>query len=327
MGVGLGTPDRTAATAPSGPAPGSRAERARWRSRLTRLDVKASPYLYIAPFYLVFAAFGLFPLGYTLWVSLHDWELIGDRSFIGLGNYAKLFGDPYFWNSALNTVGMFVIATVPQLVLALILANTLNRWLRMPTFFRMGVLLPMITSVAAVAIVFSHLYGRDFGMVNWLLGLVGIENVDWQGTKWASWIAISTMVDWRWTGYNTLIYLAAMQAIPRDLYEAAAIDGASRRRQLWQITVPMLRPTIIFTVIISTIGGLQLFTEPLMFDAGDVSGGNLRQFQTLTMYMFENAFRDFEYGYGSAVAWMIFCLILIFSVVNFLITRRISGTK
>ncbi|MQA84415.1 MAG: ABC transporter permease subunit [Streptosporangiales bacterium] len=327
MGVDL-RPTRQRPRPAATTRPAGATERARWRSRIDRLDVKASPYLYIAPFYLVFAVFGLFPLGYTLWVSLHDWELIGKGPFIGLANYAQLLGDPYFWNSILNTIGIFVVATVPQLVLALMLANALNRWLRLPTFFRMGVLLPMVTSVAAVAIVFGQLYARDFGMINWLLGLVGAENVDWRGSKWASWIAISTMVDWRWTGYNTLIYLAAMQAIPRDLYEAAAIDGASRRRQLWQITVPMIRPTIIFTVIISTIGGLQLFTEPVLFErSGHMAGGTLRQFQTVTMFMFENAFRDHDYGYGAAIAWMIFCLILIASLVNFLIIRRLGGTK
>jgi cellobiose transport system permease protein len=164
-------------------------------------------------------------------------------------------------------------------------------------------------------------------MVNWLLSMVGVDGVDWQAHKWSSWIAISTMVDWRWTGYNALIYLAAMQAIPADLYEAAAIDGASRRRQFWTITVPLLRPTIIFTVIISTIGGMQLFVEPLLFGSGQFYGGSLGQFQTVTLYMFENAFRRNDYGYGATIAWMLFLLILICSILNFLIVRRLSSTK
>jgi cellobiose transport system permease protein len=295
--------------------------------RLARLDITVSPYLYIAPFFVLFAIFGLFPLGYTFWVSLHEWELIGDQSFIGLENYSRLLGDVAFWNSVVNTVGMFVLSTVPQLLLALLLANALNRRLRARTLLRMGVLVPLVTSVAAVTIVFSQLYGRDAGMINWLLSLVGVERIDFHAQRWTSWLAISTMVDWRWTGYNALIYLAAMQSIPRDLYEAAAIDGASQRRQFWRITVPLLRPAIIFTAIISTIGGLQLFTEPVMFDYGDIGGGTLGQYQTLTMYMFENAFRDFRYGYASAVAWTLFLLILVFSLINFLITRRISGTR
>lgn len=295
--------------------------------RLTWLDLKASPYAFVAPFFVLFAVFGLFPLLYTFWVSLHDWELVGDREFTGLDNYRLIMQDSQFWNSVFNTIGIFVIATVPQLLLALLLANALNRRLRGGLLYRLGVLAPLVTSTLAVAIVFTQLFGRDFGMVNWLLGTVGIEAIDWQAYKWSSWIAIATMVDWRWTGYNALIYLAAMQAIPNDLYEAAAIDGASRRRQFWTVTVPLLRPTIIFTVIISTIGGLQLFVEPLLFGSGQFYGGSLGQFQTVTLYMFENAFRRNDYGYGATIAWMLFLLILVCSILNFLIIRRISSTK
>ncbi len=300
-------------------------ERSRWRAWLARLDLKVSPYLYISPFYLLFLLFGLFPLVYTFWVSLNHWEIIGSHNYIGLKNYENLLTDDQFWNAVGNTMAMFVIATVPQLLLALLLANALNRRLRVPTLFRMGVLLPLVTSVAAVAIVFTQLYGRDYGMVNWILHFFGVHKIEWQANKWSAWIAISTMVDWRWTGYNALIFLAGMQAIPRDLYEAAAIDGATRRQQFWRITVPLLRPTMVFVTIISTIGGLQLFTEPVLFNFGYMNGGSLRQSQTVTMYMYENAFERFQYGYGSAVAWMIFLMILIFSLVNFLIIRRLAG--
>jgi len=293
-------------------------------SFLSRVDAKGSPYLFVAPFFVVFAVFGLFPLIYTAWVSLHKWDAGGDAGFVGLANYGELFGDPDFWNAVGNTVGMLVLATVPQLLLALILASLLNQRLRGLLLLRMGVLLPIVTSVAAVGIVFSQIFDRDAGMVNGLLGLVGVTPVDWRADKWSSWIAISTMVNWRWIGYNSLIYLAAMQSIPRDLYEAATVDGASKVRQFWSITVPMIRPALIFTVIVSTIAGMQLFTEPLIFGQGTfaISGGSLRQFQTVSMYMFEKAFRDFDYGYGSAVAWMIFLLITILAVINFLITRR-----
>ncbi|MEQ4725802.1 sugar ABC transporter permease [Nonomuraea sp. B19D2] len=290
----------------------------------SRLDLVGSPYLFVAPFFVIFAVFGLFPLLYTAWVSLHDWDLAGDGGFVGLANYADLFADPDFWNAVVNTLGMFVLATVPQLLLALVVASLLNQRLRALTFFRMGVLAPIVTSVAAVGIVFSQIFDRDAGMANGLLALLGVDPVDWRADKWSSWLAISVMVDWRWTGYNALIFLAAMQSVPRDVYEAAAIDGASRARQFWGITVPLIRPAILFAVIISTIGGMQLFTEPLIFGQGGyaISGGSLRQFQTVAMYMFEKAFRDFDYGYGSAVAWMIFLLIVVFALVNFLVTRR-----
>ena len=327
MGLELRPPPAPSRRATAPPAqPEGTPQGSWWRARRSWLDIKASPYLYIAPFFLLFAIFGLFPIGYTFWVSLHDWELIGGREFIGLHNYSKLLHDDDFFNSVINTFGMFVIATVPQLLAALGLASLLNQWLRARTFFRMGVLVPMVTSVAAVAIVFSQLYGRDYGMVNWLLSFVGVDKIEWQADKWSSWVAISTMVDWRWTGYNTLIYLAAMQAIPRDLYEAAAIDGASRGKQFLRITVPLLRPTIIFTSIIATIGGLQLFTEPLLFGSGQMGGGSLGQFQTMTMYMFENAFRNYKYGYGAAIAWVLFVIIILASLVNFLFIRRLRST-
>ncbi|MFC0532243.1 carbohydrate ABC transporter permease [Phytohabitans kaempferiae] len=301
------------------------------RVRLSRLDVKYSPYLYIAPFFLLFAVFGVYPLAYTLWVSLHEWDLLAqDHPFVGLANYSALMSDSDFWNSVYNTLGIFVLSTVPQLLLALWLANLLNRQLRARTFFRMGVLIPNITSTAAVAIVFGQLFSRDFGLINWGLGLVGIGPIDWNASKLGSWIAISTMVDWRWTGYNALIFLAAMQAIPRDLYESAAIDGARAARQFWSITVPLLRPTIIFCVIISTIGGLQLFTEPLLFNSGTnpIRGGPLRESQTMTMYMFENAFApNYNFGYGAAVAWMLFALIVVVAIINVLIIRRAARSS
>jgi cellobiose transport system permease protein len=302
------------------PAPARR----RVRLLLSRLDTAWSPYLFIAPFFVLFVIFGLFPLGYTAWVSLHDWDLGGMVGFVGLHNYVELFDDPDFWNATVNTIGILVLATGPQLFLALVVASLLNQKLRGRLLLRMGVLLPTVTSVAAVGIVFSQIFDRDAGMINGLLGLLGVDPVDWRADKWSSWIAISTMINWRWLGYNSLIYLAAMQTVPRELYESATVDGASRVRQFWSITVPMIRPAIIFTVVISTIGGMQLFTEPLIFGQGpfSISGGSLRQFQTLSMYMFEKAFRDFNLGYGSAVAWMIFLLITVLALINFLIVRR-----
>jgi cellobiose transport system permease protein len=293
--------------------------------------MKVSPYLFISPFYIVFLIFGGFPLVYTIWVSLHEWGLAsGTRKYVGLENYRYLLGDSDFWTATVNTVGMFVISTVPQLLLALLIANTLNRRMRGSTFFRIGVIIPLATSTVAVAIVFTQLFDPEYGLINWALDLVGISPIDWQTSRGWSWAAIASMVNWRWTGYNALIYLAAMQAIPRDLYEAAAIDGASRIRQFWRITVPMLKPTIIFTVIISTIGGLQLFTEPVLFGTGTpnrMDGGSVHQFQTITMYMFDNAFTDDRYGYAATVAWALFVLIIIFSLVNFLFVRRTGGAK
>jgi cellobiose transport system permease protein len=300
--------------------------------RLRRVDNAVSPYLYIAPFFILFAIFGLFPLGYTAWVSLTDRNLLDpDTTFIGLDNYSELLHDSYFWNAVENTLGIWVISTIPQLLLALVIAHVLNRSLRVRTFFRMGILLPQVTSLVAVALIFSQLFGFRYGLVNYLLNQVGIENVNWEAGRISSWVALSTMVTWRWVGYNALLYLAAMQSIPYDLYEAAAVDGARSRRQFFHITIPMLRPVIIFTVIISTIGGLQLFTEPYLFQPikGSATGGSGRQYQTVAMYLYEKAFgsTQFDFGYAAAIAWCMFLLIAVIACINFMIVRRIRSAE
>ncbi|MFI6228321.1 carbohydrate ABC transporter permease [Micromonospora echinospora] len=309
------------------PAP---AERGRLNA-LSRLDLTYSPYLYVLPFFVIFAVFSAYPIGYTVWIALTDRSpLNATISFVGLDNFVELFtNDPQFWNAVYNTFGMFILSTVPQLLIALMLANALNRRLPAQTFFRMAIAMPIITSTAVVALIFSMIYAREFGLVNWALDLVGIDPIDWRANRYASWFAISTMVDWRWIGYNALIYLAAMQSISKDMYEAASLDGASRRRQFWSITIPQLRPTIIFTLIISTIGGLQLFTEPLLFTsgAGGISGGSEGQFQTITMYLLDVMNTRFRWGYAGAVALVLFLLIALMSVVNYLLARRISSDK
>jgi cellobiose transport system permease protein len=306
--------------------------RATVRRRLRRLDVKASPYAYVAPFFVIFIAFGLFPLAYTAYVSLTDRNLLNPVThFVGLHNYGQLLHDSYFWNAVENTLGIWVISTIPQLVLALAIAHLLNTKLHARTLFRMSVILPQVTSLVAVALIFSQLFGHDYGLVNYVLGLFGIHHVYWEAGRLSSWVALSLMVTWRWTGYNALIYLAAMQAIPDDLYEAAAIDGARPFRQFLHVTVPMLRPTIIFTVIVSTIGGLQLFTEPYLFQPlkQGATGGSDRQYQTVAMYLYEKAFAstEFKFGYASAVAWCLFLLIAVISTINFLVVRRIRSAE
>ncbi|WP_328596620.1 sugar ABC transporter permease [Aeromicrobium yanjiei] len=300
----------------------------RLRDRLTKAEAKVAPYAFVSPFFIVFAIFGLFPLLYTLWVSLHDWSLLaGDQGFVGLANYRELMQDSDFWRALTNTIGIFVVATIPQLILATVLAQVLNGKLRARTFWRMGVLLPNVTSVAAVGIIFGLIFARDYGIVNWALGHVGVEPINWRGERWSSWLAISVMVDWRWTGYNALILLASLQAVPKELYEAARIDGASAWRQFWSITVPMLRPTIIFVSIVATIGGIQLFTEPLLFGSGvnAIAGGSTGQFQTVAMYLVQQAFTGQRFGYASTVAWVLFILVAVFAVINVALLRRIKS--
>jgi cellobiose transport system permease protein len=299
------------------------------RQRLSLADVRWSPYLYIAPFFVIFGVVGLFPLLWTAYLSLFDRGLLdADGMFVGLGNYTELFRDSQFWNALFNTLSIFVLSSGPQIVVAVLLAALLNTRLRAPTGWRVGVLLPYVVSLVAVGLIFGNLFGHNYGLVNGLLEAIGMDRIDWQTNWFASHLAIATMVNWRWTGYNALIVLAAMKAIPKEIFEAAMIDGASAARRFFSVTLPLLRPTLIFVVVTSTIGGLQIFTEPKLFDAmpGSNNGGPSNQFQTITLYMYQTAFETQKLGYASAIAWVLFLVIIIFAVLNFLLTRRISAS-
>jgi cellobiose transport system permease protein len=299
------------------------------RAKLSKLDVKYSPYLYVAPFFIVFGIVGLFPLLYTGYVSLFDWELIEDSpDFIGLENYATLMSDAQFWKVLVNTLSIFLLSTIPQIIIAVLIAAMLNTRLRAPTVWRVSVLLPYVASLVALGIIFSNLFGPQFGLINSILETLGFDPIQWQADRFSSHVAIAVMVNWRWTGYNALIVLAAMQAIPKDLHEAAVVDGASPVRRFFSITLPLLRPTLIFVVVTSTIGGLQIFTEPKLFSEmpGSNNGGATNQFQTVTLYMYDSAFGQQDFGYASAIAWVLFVIIIVIALINFLLTRRLAGT-
>ncbi len=309
-----------------GRPPGRRApRRVGFSQRLGRWDVKLSPYLYISPFFVLFAVTGLFPLVYTAFVSVHQWNLLGGQGdFVGLQNYADVLDQPVFWRSLVNTVSIFVLSSVPQVLLAITIAALLDQNLRAATFWRMGVLVPYIVAPVAVSMIFGRMFADQYGFVNALLGIVGIDPVGWHSDRFASHLAIATIVNYRWTGYNALIFLAAMQAVPRELYEAAVIDGAGRVRQFFSVTVPQIRATIIFVVITSTIGGLQIFDEVRMYDAAGL-GGPSKNWMTTVLYLYDVAWGNQKnFGRAAAVAWILFVLIIGIGMINFLLTRRIS---
>jgi cellobiose transport system permease protein len=297
-----------------------------FRHRLNSLDVKASPYLYIAPFFVLFAVVGLFPLVYTFVVSLFDWHLLkGQGEFVGFRNFAEVLSDRFFWNSLANTLSIFLLSSVPQLTVAVLIAAVLDQNLRARTFWRMSVLLPYVVTPVAVAMIFTNMFGEQYGLINNILGSFGIEPILWKNERLPSHIAIATMVNWRWTGYNALILLAAMQAVPRDLYESAALDGAGPVRRFLSITLPSIRPTMVFVIITATIGGLQIFTEPRLFDPV-AAGGTGRQFQTTVLYLWEMAFQRQNFGKAATIAWLLFLIIILFGLANYLITRRIASS-
>lgn len=297
------------------------------RQRLSRIDVKASPYLYISPFFVLFFVVGLYPLLYTAWVSVHQWHLIGGQGpFVGLTNFTDVLTQPRFYTALRNTFSIFVLSSVPQVVAAILIAYALDTNLRAKTFWRMGVLLPYVVAPVAVSLIFTKIFADQSGLINAILEGLGASPVGWHASPFAAHVAIATMVNFRWTGYNALIFLAAMQAIPRDIYEAAVVDGANRWRTFFSVTVPMLRPTIIFVVITSTIGGLQIFDEPRMFDTLG-QGGPDRQWMTLTMYIYELGWgTQKNFGRAAAVSWVLFLIIIAVGLINFLVTRRIASS-
>ena len=233
------------------------------RERRSAWDVKIAPYAFISPFFILFAAIGVFPLLYTAWVSLNNWSLLGgNQGFAGLQNYVDVLRRPEFWTAFLNTISIFLLSVIPQLIFATIIAVGLSTNLRGKTFWRMGVLLPYVVAPVAVAIIFGNLFSDQFGLINDALRFVGLPAVAWHVNSLASHVAIATMVNFRWTGYNALIVLAAIQAVPAELYDAGAIDGARKVRTFFSITLPQIRPTMIFVIVTASIGGLQIFDEP-----------------------------------------------------------------
>lgn len=298
-----------------------------FNQKLGRWDIKFSPYLYISPFFVLFAIVGLFPLLYTGWVSLHAWDLIGGQGkFVGGDNFLWVLQQQKFWIALRNTFSIFLLSSVPQIIFALLVAAVLDSNLRGKTFWRMGVLLPYIVMPVAVSLIFSNLYGDRYGLVNALLGHIGIPAIQWHSNAMASQFAIATMVNFRWTGYNALILLAGMQAIPRDYYEAATIDGAGIFRRFFSITIPQLRPTLIFVIITATIGGLQIFDEPRLFDQNGTGGAN-SQWLTLTIYLYNLGWGQLNFGRASAVAWLLFLVIVLIGLINLTITRRIASNE
>lgn len=291
--------------------------------RLSRWDLKVSPYLYISPFFIVFVVVGMFPIAFTAVISFMDWDLVRNSGkFVGFDQYVWILGQPQFWTALRNTFSIFLLSSVPQLIAAVFIAAMLDRNIRQKTFWRMGVLVPFVMAPVAVALIFSNMFGDNHGLVNNVLTDIGLPAIQWHKDAFWSHVAISTMVNFRWTGYNTLILLAAMQAVPRDYYEAATVDGAGAFRQFRSITLPSLKPTLIFVIITSTIGGLQIFDEPRMFDQFG-RGGAAQQWLTITLYLYDIGWGQWNFGRAAALAWILFLIILIIGLINLLVTRRL----
>ncbi|EGX59027.1 sugar ABC transporter permease protein [Streptomyces zinciresistens K42] len=284
-------------------------------------------YAAISPFYLLFLAFGLIPVGFSLYLSFHRWDGLGAMEWAGLTQYQYLLSDSDFWQSIGTTLVIWALATFPMIFLAMVTAVLLNSAVRFKNAYRFAYFLPSVTSVVAVAIVFGSIFSTDFGMVNALLQAVGLDQVAWLNTPWGIKIAIATLMTWQWTGYNAIIFLAGLQTVPGDLYEAARIDGAGPVQTFFRVTLPLLRPTLLFVLVVSTVTGLQSFSEPQVLlqttaNESTFAGGPDRAGQTMVLYFFQQTFDNNDFGYGAAVAWGIFLVVVLFSIINWRLVQR-----
>lgn len=286
-----------------------------------RLKPSLAPYVLLMPFLLLFLVFGTFPLGFSLYLAFQTWEPtsgLDAMQFVGLENFAFALNDAWFWKSLGNTAWLALVSGVPQHLVAIPLAYFIHSSFRR---FRNGVVgayfMPYITSSVAIAILFSSLFSTDYGLINVALQILhqfpvigwltpGVP-VDWLNDPDNIKPAIALIVFWRYVGFNVVLYLAALQTIAPDLYEAATMDGAGRFQKFWHITLPSLKPMMFFGVTLSVIGGLQLFEEPFILTGG--KGGTDQAGMTTAVYLYRMAFDFNDFGAASAMSWLLFVLV------------------
>ena len=267
---------------------------------------------FVAPALLVIGTFFVLPVFAGLALSLTDFDIyalvdLRNLRFVGLDNYLRLLRTPLFWQALGNTF-YFVVVGVP-LSIALSLGSALllhARVARFKPFFRTALFAPVVTTLVAVAVVWRYLFQTRYGMVNYALGHIGIDPIDWLGNPHLAMPTIILLAAWKNFGYNMVIFLANLQAIPEDVYEAARIDGASTFQQLIYVTLPMLKPTLLLVSILTTAGYFQLFAEPYVM----TQGGPLRSTVSVLYFMYEEGFKWWNFGTASTVAVLLFGLIL-----------------
>ncbi|NQV50144.1 MAG: sugar ABC transporter permease [Candidatus Marinimicrobia bacterium] len=286
-----------------------------------------SPALFLAPALLLIAVFFFIPVLASFLMSFTDFDIysLADSSnarFVGLENYKNLLSDPLFWKAMRNTL-YFVFVGVPlSLLVSLGTALLLNsKLIRFMSLFRLAYFLPVVTTLVAVAVVWRYIYHPSFGLVNYLLGLLGMSTVDWLGNpKWAM-LALIIMAVWKNFGYNMIIFIAGLQNIPPELYESARIDGAGKWQELIHITIPMLMPTTVFVSIITIIGYFQLFAEPYVM----TQGGPMNATLSIVLLMYQEGFRWWRMGYSAALAFVLFLILFMATLVQLRLQKHYSG--
>jgi multiple sugar transport system permease protein len=284
-----------------------------------------TPYVLTGPAFLLLVAFGLLPILLAAAVSLTDLDLHGlgnpsTISFVGLRNYTKLFADDQFW-SALGNTGFFIVIGVPviiagSLAVAIALNQSSSRFFRFLTGFYF---LPAITAIVAISLIWGYLYNGQFGLINYVLTSFGMDAVPWLSDPTIAKFSVAVVAVWRASGLDIVIFLAALQSIPKEYYEAASIDGAGEWRKIFNITLPLLRFAVFFVTVTTLIGWMQFFDEPYVLTKGGPTGATT----SISLYIFQQGFQFNEFGFASAASVVLFVLIFVVTAIQ--LRRRLSN--
>jgi multiple sugar transport system permease protein len=275
---------------------------------MTRRD-KWIPYGLVAPYILHFAVFVAFPVVFSVVLTFHSWNIISPMEFVGLANYTRLFKDRLFWQAIYNTLRFLIIHIPLQIVIALALAELLNRTIRGASFFRAAFFLPVIVSGVVVTILWQQLLGYNLGMLNRILTAISLPRVAWLDDPTVAMYSIAVMVTWKNVGLYVILFLVGLQTVPVQYYEAADLEGATSWQKFRFITLPMINPTIFTVVVLSTIGGFSLFIEPYIM----TEGGPMNSTLSAVMYIYRQAFQYYHMGYSATLGFF-FALLILFVV-------------
>lgn len=297
----------TATIAPRTGRPATRPLRSASRLPLRR---RLAPYVFVLPFVAVFGAFSVYPLLFTLRLSFTNWRGGGTADWVGFDNYTYLLGNPAFWSSMGNSAALWLLIVPVQMLLALLVAVLLdNARTRFRSFYRTAFIVPFVTPLVAIAQIWVVLFDQDYGAINGALNLVGLPDIGWLTTsEWAK-PTLALLFLWKTTGFIVIILLSGLQAIDGSVYEAAALDGASRRRQLWSITVPLIRRTMMFAVVLQTLAVFQMFAEPYVV----TQGGPYNSTTTAGYYLYNHITRG-DLGTGAANSFLLVIIVMALSL-------------
>jgi multiple sugar transport system permease protein len=269
---------------------------------------------------VTFLVFVLAPTVGVLYLSFYDWNLLSDGQFVGLDNFDRLVHDQrllgVYGSTAYMAIAILIVNVVVGLLLAVLLETRMPRWLR--GFFRLSFLFPFVVSASAVALIWRFLLNKDLGLVNYVIGLAGVDRIDWLGSSAFAPVSVIVVNSWKTIGFSILVYIAGLQAIPHVLKEAAIVDGANAWTRFWRITFPMLSPTIFFLVVINTINSFQIFAEPRVLTQGGPGDAS----RTIVEYLYDRAFGDFDLGYASAIGITFMLVLIVLTAIQFRLSRR-----